>query len=128
MGAITKWRFVGLFAHAEILRAGFWRVPMHGREFAFLLVAAITKGLVFGLSTGAPPVILARFNRHSHGLAPRNMSTTHVIPPPEVLLQASQQALANSRTARIYFCLSVTEITPRASSKLKAWEALMHWS
>src|ERR1700688_4572207 len=49
-------------------------------------------------------------------------------PPASVCTQASPQAFASSRTRMMYLWRSVTEITPRASSKLKTWLALMHWS
>jgi hypothetical protein len=49
-------------------------------------------------------------------------------PPASVLSQAAQTARASSRTRRMKACRSVTEITPRASSRLKICEALIAWS
>ena len=48
--------------------------------------------------------------------------------PPSVSSHAAQHALASSRTRRIYPWRSVTDMTPRASSRLKTCEAFMHWS
>ena len=47
-------------------------------------------------------------------------------PPPCVFSHAAPHALARSRTRKIVLCRSVTEITPRASRRLKICEALMH--
>ena len=47
-------------------------------------------------------------------------------PPASVCTKASAHSLANARTRPIYDCRSVTEITPRASSRLKIWLALIH--
>ena len=52
----------------------------------------------------------------------------YTAPPPAVFSHAAPQARASSRTCRMKLCRSVTEITPRASSRLKRCEALMHWS
>jgi len=49
-------------------------------------------------------------------------------PPPAVVSHALQHAFASSRTRRMKLWRSVTEMTPRASSRLKMWLALMHWS
>src|SRR5262245_14444923 len=49
-------------------------------------------------------------------------------PPASVLSHAAQTARASSRTRRMKACRSVTEITPRASSRLKMCEALIVWS
>ena len=46
-------------------------------------------------------------------------------PPASVFSQAAQHALASSRTRKMKPCRSVTEITPRASSRLKRCEALI---
>lgn len=48
--------------------------------------------------------------------------------PPSVSSHAAQHALASSRTRRIYPWRSVTDMTPRASRRLKTCEAFMHWS
>jgi len=49
-------------------------------------------------------------------------------PPPAVASHALQHAFASSRTRKMKLWRSVTEMTPRASSRLKMWLALMHWS
>lgn len=99
--AVTKRLLAGLLAGAEIFRAGFRGCPLHGRIQALGLVAAITEGLGFRLSAGAPPIVFAAFNLDSDGFTACDVWLRHDALPPDVWLHASQQAFASSRTRAI---------------------------
>src|SRR3974390_2346197 len=82
------------------------------------------------LSLAGAEVALVHSRERLRAAAPAPHAFEHIdyaAPPPSVLSQASPQAFAISRTRRIWLCRSVTEITPRASSRLNTWDALMHW-
>src|SRR5215831_4243682 len=64
----------------------------------------------------------------AHAASPGDREVSRQAPPPAVASHALQHAFASSRTRRMKLWRSVTEMTPRASSRLKMWLALMHWS
>jgi hypothetical protein len=71
MGAIAEGRVSGVFAGAQEGFFGFSCSKFQGHKFS-AFVAAIAEGLVFGVTTGAPEIILAGFNIDRKGQFSRN--------------------------------------------------------